>query len=117
MTSPDPSKNIFPRTRNNIQAILEYYFPFETHSAIKEASKKLYEKRGVALNQLEFTAKFLSENHLEIKRMMVDKSLWGLLRDTRDALFNETQQWEVRNGTNTPKIEILKDWINSQPQT
>ena len=117
MNFPDPSKNIYPRTRENIQAILEFYFPYETHSAVKEASKKLYEKRGVQLNQLEFTAKFLSEHHPEIKRMMVDKSLLGLMRDTRDALFNEPQQWEVRNGTNTPKIEALRDWINSQPQT
>jgi hypothetical protein len=112
MQLPEASTNIYPRTVDNIKAILEFYFPYETHSEIEETALKLYEKRGVALNQLEFTSKFVAEHTKDIAKIIASRNLWNLMRDTRDALFVAPEKWEARNGTNTPKLEALKNWID-----
>ncbi len=113
MQLPESSSNIYPRSVENIKAILEFYFQFETHTEITETAVQLYERRGVALNQLEYTAKFVTKHRDEIRKIITNRSLWNLMRDTRDVLFVPSQKWEIRNGTHTPKLQALENWTKS----
>lgn len=113
MQLPESSFNIYPRSVENIKAILEFYFQFETHTEITETAVQLYEKRGVNLNQLEYTAAFLVKHRDEIRKIIGSRNLWNLMRDTRDALFVPSEKWEVKNGTQTPKLHELEKWTKS----
>lgn len=113
MQLPEPSTNIYPRTVENIKSILEFYFPYETHFEIDKTAVQLHEKRGVALNQLEHTAKLVANHRDEIRKIITSSSLWNLMRDTRDVLFVPSEKWEIRNGTHTRKLQALEKWINS----
>ena len=62
MNIPKRSENIYPTTEENIKYALLYYFPTIPHSTIDQESKRIYEKRGLALNQVEYVAKLVSEN-------------------------------------------------------
>jgi len=113
MQLPKSSSNIYPRSVENIKAILAFYFPFENHTEIAETAVQLHEKRGVDLNQLEHTAMFVAKYRNEIRKIITSQSLWNLMRDTRDALFVPSEKWEISNGTHTPKLQALNKWTKS----
>ena len=87
--------NIYPRTVENIKAILLYYFPHEKHSILDGYAVKVYDERIIALNELEWVCEQIHENkelfdHLYPKR----KNMPSEISMSYTAVFKDETKWK-----------------------
>jgi hypothetical protein len=88
--------NIYPRTLENIKAVLLYYFPNEKHSAINDFAATLYDDRKLELNEIEFIAEIINTNQ-EVFDSLFKKNYINVLEtffnSAHQALFDEENEW------------------------
>ena len=118
MKLPEPSENIYPRSKENIMAILEHYFPTTSDKLIEESLGQFLENKRLSLNQIEFGAKFILENE-----ELLDEAEFSNLPSARIhyalmAIFSPRKDWRT-SGNNTKRLEhfrqlyrdsFFKDW-------
>jgi len=98
---PNKQDNIYPRTTENINAILDYYF----NNSLGDL-RWLYEQRELEINQIEFIAKNVSENiELLIKKVngSVEMTVSNAIRYGVDALCSD-----LENVKQTNRVRITK---------
>ncbi len=63
MIAPDKSANIYPRSVENVRAVLLHFFPKHAHSEINEFSHKLYDERKLELIEIEDVARQVNKHY------------------------------------------------------
>ena len=118
MKLPEASDNIYPRSKENIRAILDHYFPTTSEKLIEESLAKLVENKKLYLNHIEFGARFIKENE-----KLLDQADFAELPSARIhyalmAVFQPRKDWST-SGANTQRLEhfrelyrdsFFKDW-------
>lgn len=103
-------ENIYPRTAENIEAILLHFFKTEKHSTIKEFSEKLYDERKVDLNEIEYLAARISDNldwcKANFKNSLNEPLMVRYMKDAIEGVFVEEKNWSGRE----PRFEILRKY-------
>lgn len=99
---PNKQANIYPRTIENINAILDYYFTNSLGSI-----NWLYEQKEIELNQIEFIAKKVSEN-LEMLNTEVngsiDMTVSNAMKYGVDAICSDLENVKQTNRVRITKI-------------
>lgn len=85
---PKKSENIYPKTDENIQAIIDYYF-VEFNVDQIGAVERLKQHQSLSLNQIEYLIKKLSEAYIPIFRVHLKTpiELQNLIKYGIDALL------------------------------
>jgi len=88
---PDRSENIYPRNEENIRAILDFYFQLPDGNI-----KFLFEQKKLAINQIEFIAKQISDNLDFIKNSVGSSGLTieNAMKYGIDAMTELESNWE-----------------------
>lgn len=118
MKLPDPSENIYPRSRENISAILIHYFPQESDNTIGQSVNQFLENKTFSLNQIEFGAKFASENKHLLDQAKISKQPYPRIKFALEAVFFPESEWTVWGETAVPmrrfrelfRDSFFKDW-------
>ena len=96
--------NIYPRTIENMKAILLYYFPLEKHSIVDEYAAKVYDERIIALNQLEWLCKTIYDNKELLNHLYPNaENMPAKISMSYTAIFEDESKW--KNGK--PGLIIL----------
>lgn len=99
--------DVYPRTLENIKAVLLYYFPRASHSEINENAERVYDQRKFKLNELEYCCAIVSKNERIIRQYYSAINVNTLLVVGYDVLFKDESQW---GGTErTRKIAGIKE--------
>ena len=100
--------DIYPRTLENIKAVLLYYFPKEKHSAINEYAVELYDERKLDLNKIEYLAEIISNNislfQSHYKSHILKNVLPSYFNAAHEILYVKESEWNMSNNGK----EILK---------
>lgn len=67
MIAPDKSANIYPRSIENIRALLLHFFPNHPHSEIDDFALKLYDNRQEELYEIEKICMQVNKNFVVLK--------------------------------------------------
>lgn len=107
MIVPSKRENIYPLNKENITAILHYYFDMP-HGEIEW----LYEQKELSINQIEFIAKIVSK-HQEILISFINSkvsspTVSNLMKYGHDAIFRPKSSW--RGSKN--RLEITSSFKN-----
>ena len=107
---PKKKLNIYPKTDNNIQAIIEYYFAeleLDTEGIIKYL---MNEKSYLELNQIEFLFRKINEGYLNVFRPNLNGQigLKNLLSYSVDALTKDKNEW---NGSKN-RLRITQEFLD-----
>ncbi len=117
MIKPDQSANIYPRSIENIRAVLLHFFPKHSHSEINEFTHKLYDERKLVLLEIEEVAKQVNKHYdvLEADLRPDQITLSNAFKYGEDALINFP---EIRGSHNRTRItENLRKRILSLDTT
>lgn len=63
MTTPNKTANIYPRSLENIRALLLHFFPDHSHSEVNDFTHELYNNRRLELNEIEFVARQVQKHY------------------------------------------------------
>ncbi|MDO1514342.1 hypothetical protein Q2T41_16935 [Maribacter confluentis] len=85
--------NIYPRTLENIKAVLLFYFPKISHGEINASAEKVYDQRKFKLNELEYCCEVLSKNESLIREYYKSLDLNILLVVGYSVLFEDEKRW------------------------
>ena len=85
--------NIYPRTLENIKAVLLFYFPKISHSEINASAEKVYDQRKFKLNELEHCCAVVSKNEKVIRKYYKALNLNILLIVGYDVIFEDENNW------------------------
>ncbi len=107
MKLPEASKNIYPRSEENIRAILDHYFPATSDKWIEESLGQFLETKKLSLNQIEYGAKFILKN-----KQLLDQADFSNLPSARIhyalmAIFQPRKNWHT-SGKNTERLEHFR---------
>lgn len=106
---PKKSDNIYPKTDENIQAIIDYYFN-EFNIGRTGAIELLKENNILSLNQIEYLIKKLAEAYIPIFRvhLKTPMELKNLIKYGIDAIVN----LEIRKGLSKNRQNITLEFQN-----
>lgn len=106
---PNRSENIYPKTDENIQAIIDYYF-VDFNVGQDGAIERLKEQRSLSLNQIEFIIKKLSEAYIPIFREHLKRpiELQNLIKYGIDAIVIK----EISKGGSKSRQNITLEFQN-----
>lgn len=106
---PSKSENIYPKTDENIQAIIDYYFS-EFNIGQVGALERIKENSSLSLNQIEYLIKKLSEAYVPIFRVHLKKpiELQNLLKYGIDAIVLQ----EIRKSGSKSRQDITLEFQN-----
>jgi hypothetical protein len=91
--------DIYPRTLENIKAVLLYYFPEEKHSTINIYAAKLYDERVFQINEIEYIAEIIYNHSAIFKKHYHDLSIQATFNACYNALFVAEENWNIsKNG-------------------
>ena len=85
--------DVYPRTLENIKAVLLYYFPKSSHSEVNTNAERVYEQRKFQLNELEYCCKITSNNVDLIRKYYNGIDINTLLVVGYDVLFKDESKW------------------------
>jgi len=98
--------DVYPRTLENIKAVLLFYFPKTSHSEIDKNAERVYDQRKFKLNELEYCCEVVSKNEDIIRQYYRAIDLNTLLVVGYDVLFEDEKKW---GGTSRrEKLEGIK---------
>ena len=100
--------NIHPRTEENIEAVLLFYFPNEKHSVVKILSRQLYDERKLKLNEIEHLAELISANMSFFKEYLNNSTAANLIDLAYQAIYLPEEEW---SGSGT-RIKIIQSFKN-----
>lgn len=102
---PKKELNIYPKTDENIKALISYYFD-DYEVDFSESVSFLNQKTAVTLNQMEFVVQKLSEAYLKVFREELNGTirLTTLLSYGFEALTINEADWQGSK----PRIQITK---------
>lgn len=101
--------NIYPRTLENITAVLLFYFPKTSHSEINKNAERVYDQRKLKLNELEYVSCIVSKNVNVIRQYYKGIDLNTLLVVGRAVLIDEESTWGV--GERSNKLRAIKEGL------
>ncbi len=107
MKLPEASENIFPRSRENFQAILDHYFPRVPDEDIEKSIEQLMNDKSLSLNQVEFGARFIVENEELLDKAKFSKLPSARLHYAIMSVFSPREKWET-SGANTARLEHFR---------
>ncbi len=107
MKLPNPSENIYPRSEENIRAILDHYFPTTSEKLIEESLHQLVENKKLYLNHIEFGAKFINENEKLLDEANFSKLPSARIDFALMAIFQPRKDWHT-SGKNTERLEQFR---------
>tara|TARA_R110002049_G_scaffold168278_2_gene334849 strand:- start:1181 stop:1501 length:321 start_codon:yes stop_codon:yes gene_type:complete len=99
--------DVYPRTLENIKAVLLYYFPKASHSEININSERIYDQRKFNLNELEYCCEVVSKNEPVIRQFYKSIDINILLVVGYDVLFKDESSWG--GSERTLKIKAIKN--------
>ncbi|WP_339655339.1 hypothetical protein [uncultured Maribacter sp.] len=85
--------DVYPRTLENIKAVLLFYFPRISHTEIDVNAERVYDQRKFKLNELEHCCAVVSKNEKVIRQFYKAVDLNMLLVVGHDVLFKEEICW------------------------
>lgn len=86
---PGKDKNIYPLTRENVRAVLNFYFQFPDGDI-----EWLFEQRELSINQIEFIARQVSDNITYFTLHMPNGlTISNIMNYGIDALSNPEINW------------------------
>ena len=90
MIAPNKAANIYPRSIENIRALLLHFFPKHPHSEINEFAHKLYDERKLELIEIEEVARQLDTHYdvLQAELREDQLTLSNAFHYGEDALIN-----------------------------
>lgn len=103
--------NIYPRTEENIEAVLLFYFPNEKHSVVKTLSYQLYDERKLKLNEIEYLAEVISVNMSFFKEHINLNVLTAvnLINLAYQAIYLNEEEWSG----SVNRIKIIESFRNT----
>lgn len=107
MKLPNASENIYPRSKENIRAILDQYFPTTLDKLLEESLDQFLEKKKLSLNQIEFGAKFIIENKEILEEAEFSKLPSARIHYALMAIFYPRKDWRT-SGNNTKRLEHFR---------
>ena len=112
---PKKKLNIYPKTENNIQAIIEYYFAKLELDTEGVMTYLMNEKSYLELNQIEFLCRKINEGYQNIFQPNLNGQigLKNLLSYSVDALTKDKNEW---NGSKN-RIRITQEFSDFVKQT
>lgn len=120
MKLPEASENIYPRSRENFKAILDRYFQTTPDALIEQSIEKLMEDKTLAVNQVEFGAKFTNEFKELLDQAKISKNPSARIHFAIEAIFVPEANWSVWGETAVPlrkfrelfRNSFFKEWPN-----
>ncbi|PVW16270.1 hypothetical protein [Marixanthomonas spongiae] len=98
--------DVYPRTLENIKAVLLHYFPKTSHTEIDKNAERIYDQRKFKLNELEYCCEVVTKNVDVIREYYKALDLNILLIVGYDVLFEDEKKW---GGTSRrAKLEGIK---------
>lgn len=117
MILPKKEFNIYPKTEENLKAILTYYLDKHLLFEKKEAIIFLRENETLSINQIEFIAKKLSESWNQLfKNFFKEKttSYTNIMNYGICALVLPESKWKFSKGSSArPKIKEFIDFVKN----
>lgn len=107
MKLPNASENIYPRSGENIKAILDYYFSNVENELIEGSLEQLLKNKMLSLNQIEFGANFISKYKGLLDEAEFSKLPSARLHYAIMAIFYPRKEWST-SGTNMKRLEHFR---------
>ena len=85
--------NIYPRTLENIKAVLLFYFPKNSHAEINKNADRVYDQRKFQLNELEYCCEIMTKNVNLVRKYYSGIDINTLLVVGYDILFEDESKW------------------------
>ena len=112
---PKKELNIYPKTEENVKALLSFYFD-KYNLKDEDCIFKIMEHKNLSLNQLEFIARKLSESFDEIFKPFFSNgktSVSNLMKYGIDGLSKKESDWGFGPTSSArPKIKEFIDFVN-----
>ncbi len=111
---PKKELNIYPKTEENLKALISYYFD-KYELDLTESSDYLNEKTSFSLNQIEFILRKLNEAYEPIfsKELKGNVKLVTLLKYGFNTLTKKQEDWNISK----PGIEISRRFLKFVQET
>lgn len=111
---PKKELNIYPKTDENINALISYYFD-KYDVDLSESLEFVKSKSSLSLNQIQFICRKINEGYLNIFRpnLKGQIELKNLLSYSVDALTKDKTEW---NGSKN-RIRITQEFLDFVKQT
>ena len=104
--------DIYPRTLENIKAVLLYYFPNESHTSINKYAKKVYDSRELPLNELEWLCETIVNNKDLLDELYPKGAdMSSLIGNFNEALLNDESTWR-RSAVGMKNLRKIKDQLS-----
>ena len=100
--------DIYPRTLENITAVLLYYFPKFSHSEIDKNAERVYDQRKFQLNELEHCCEITTKNVDLIRQYYQGIDINTLLYVGRGVLFEDES---TLTGDRGKKLKAIKEGL------
>jgi hypothetical protein len=101
--------DVYPRTLENITAVLLHYFPNKSHTEINKNAERIYDQRKFKLNELEYCAEIVTKNEDLIRQYYNGLDINILLVIGYDVLFEDESTW--RTGDRARKLRGIKEGL------
>ncbi|WP_338357512.1 hypothetical protein [Yeosuana marina] len=98
--------DVYPRTLENIKAVLLYYFPKKSHTEINKNAERIYDQRMFKLNELEYCCEIVTKNEDLIRKYYNGLNINIMLVVGREVLFDDESTWG--GGDRRRKLEAIK---------
>jgi hypothetical protein len=102
--------DIYPRTLENIKAVLLYYFPNEKHSKIDSFGEEIYDNRKIELNVLEYLCQIISENRQFFEELYPHNGGLLSVNNVYMALFDDESSWNMSDNGKSA-LRKIKDQL------
>jgi len=123
MKLPDPSENLYPKTEENLRAIVERYFRQSSNKDKEESIQKWLGDNYFTLNQIEFGAQFVSENDDLLKEAEFSTLPSARVHYALMSIFLPKEEWRT-SGANMKRLEhfrqlyrdsFFEEWPGNRP--
>ncbi|MGM0934599.1 MAG: hypothetical protein ACQEWD_14265 [Bacteroidota bacterium] len=113
------SENIFPKTKENLNALLDYYFP-NINEVERQKSFELWLEKdhdlNFALNQIEFGARFCRENEALLNMRSFSSIPAARIYYTLMSLFFPVSKWDkLTSKSHRERLKEFKSMYLNQP--
>lgn len=99
--------DVYPRTLENVRAVLLYYFPKISHTEIDKNAERVYDERKMKLNELEYACEVISRNKKLVEKNYNMRGLNIYLMVAYEVLFGDETTWG--DGNRREKLKAVKE--------
>lgn len=112
---PQLRPNIYPRTRENVRAIFNFYFPNAKISEIDEATEKYYDDNIYDLSHLEFFAEKIAKNYSFFnKEFNIKPTIKLMMFYAEEALGKTETEWSKGSAAMNRIKSLFRDLVVSK---